>query len=186
MGFLSEYKRPPGAYAFHTTSCENVEPILESGVVRQDSDSPGNKDINAVLSEQGFTDPFPFDRSDVIYCHVDATYVEDTQKSLQEHGFNSDEVVIVVSVGAIDAPMYLADMSLVSDLIDYRHAGSGVMMHADTPEEAVQLYKESIVRVEGPDDIRADPSPERNHTELIIEGDIPPTAIADIRSAASE
>lgn len=62
-------------------------------------------------------------------------------------------VAIVVDVQEVIAPMYLADMTLASDLIDYLYGGAGIMLHADTPEEAVERYQESIIPVETPDDI---------------------------------
>ena len=47
--------------------------------------------------------------------------------------------------------MYLADMTLASDLIDYLYGGAGTMLYADTPEEAVERYQENIIPVETPD-----------------------------------
>lgn len=55
------------------------------------------------------------------------------------------------------------------------------MMHADSPEDVVQLYLESIVRVEDAGDIASDPGPERTHTDLVVDGDIPPSAIVAVR-----
>jgi hypothetical protein len=180
MGFLSPYSDPPGAYVFHQTYCQNVESILEEGILRGQSGLNTNADIEEVLDDLGFVDPFPFDRSNVTYCHIDRTYVEESYQTLQESAFGSDEVIVVVAVENIDAPMYLADMSVISDLIGYRYSSADAMMYADSPEEVVQLYKESIVEIDGAKAIASTPGLDRNHTELVVDGDIPPAAIVDI------
>jgi hypothetical protein len=124
MGFLSAYANPPGAYVFHETYRSMIDSILEEGVLRAQPGLNSNADIEEVLDELGIVDPFPFDRSNVTYCHTDRTYVEESYQSLQDSAFGSDEVIVVVAVEDIDAPMYLADMSVISDLIDYRYIGS--------------------------------------------------------------
>ena len=163
-------------YAYHTTHRENTENILTEGVQCDNSPSYGSSDIIEVLNELGYTDPFPFNRSEVVYCHVDADYVTGTLQSAEESGLASNDVALVVDVDAIDSPMYTADMSIITDLIDYRYSGASVMMHADTPDEVVTNYRESISQVEGTADIKQERS-EHVHTELIIDGSIPPGAI---------
>lgn len=180
MGLLSAYADPPGAYVFHETYRRRIDSILDEGLLRAQPGLNSNEDIEAVVDELGLADPFPFDRSNAIYCHTDRAYVEESYQSLQDSPFASDEVIVVVAVEEIDAPMYLADMSVISDLIDYRHLGADAMMHADSPEEVVQRYVESITKIEGAKDIASPPGPDRNHTELVVNGDIPPTAIAGV------
>jgi hypothetical protein len=92
---------------------------------------------------------------------------------------NPNNVAIVIAVEEIAAPMYLADVSLASDLIDYLHGGSGAMFHSDTPEQAVENYRDSITAVETPDDIAIHVG-DMSCAELIADGDIPPRAIVDV------
>lgn len=174
--FLSEYHNSP-QYAFHLTRRENAERIRAEGIRRDAATEPDSSDIIQMLDELGCDDPFPFDRADVTYCHVDAAYVEAVSSSEDAGGLSMDDVVIVVDVTEIDAGMYLADMSIITDLIDYRYAGPDVMMHADTPEEAVERYRESITRVDGPTDIAAYEGVQNGHAELVVDGDIPTDAI---------
>ena len=163
-------------YAFHSTRRENTEEILAEGLRCDAGDGFGASDINGVMDDLGYTDPFPFDRNAVVYCHVDFDYVRDTLQSVEEAGLAFDDVAIVVDVTAIDHPTYVADMSIITDLIGYRYGGAGGMMHADTPEEAVDRYRESISRVDDAADIE-EACESHVHTELVVEGSIPPEAI---------
>jgi len=176
VSLLSTYRVPDGKYAFHTTSPTNIESIHDHGLRRSNPENIDVGNIEFVLDELGYDDPFPFDRSQVIYCHVDPSYVESTLSM----DLAPSDAIVVVDVEKIEAPMYLADMSIISDLIDYRFAGPEAMMHGDSPAEVVQLYRESIVPVNSAADIASDPGPERSHTELVINGDIPPASIVDI------
>lgn len=180
MGFLSKYDEPPGRFVFHNTSSSDVESILEEGVLRTKSRYGTSKDIDEVLKELDYENPFPFDRKNAAYCHVDRAYVEEIYRTLQGSGFAHDDVILVVDVDEIDAPMYLADMGLISDLIDYRHASADVMLYSNSPNEAVRGYQKSIVEVDGAEEIASQPGPERNHTELVVDGDIPPAAVVDV------
>jgi hypothetical protein len=181
MNPLIEYQQPPGAYAFHTTKEENADAIREDGIKHAIDTSSTTSSVERALSKLGYDSPFPFDRTAVTYCGVDAEF---TGKMFSSHPgseihTNNDSVAIVVDVQAIIAPMYLADMTLASDLIDYVYGGAGVMLHADTPEEAVEQYRESIRPVETPDDI-ASHADTLTHAELVVDGDIPPSAIVDV------
>lgn len=140
-----------------------------------------NATIEEVLDELGIVDSFSFDQSNVTYCHTDKAYVEESYQWLQGSGLESNEVIVVVAVKDINAPMYLSDMSVISDLIDYRYFGPDAMIHADSPEEVVRLYQESFVQVDGPEEIASNSGSDQNHTELVVDGDIPPTAIVDVR-----
>lgn len=53
------------------------------------------------------------------------------------------------------------------------------MLHADTPEQAVENYRDSITPVETPDDI-ASHAENIGRAELIVDRDIPPGAIIDV------
>ena len=182
MGELSEYRQPHGKFAFHETDPENRESIRKHGIQRTEDSGVDITNIDTVLQELGYTDPFPFDRTEATYCHLDVEYI---QEANEEFGTLISAVTVVVAVDEISAPMYLADMSLISDLIEYLYDGSTVMFHADSPEEIVRRYRKSITPVESVADICAD-STDRNHTELVIDGDIPPSAIIEICSIDSQ
>ena len=180
MNPLIEYQQPPGAYAFHTTKEENADAIREDGIKHAIDTSSTTSSVERALSKLGYDSPFPFDRTAVTYCGVDAEF---KGKMFSSHPYSdlshSDSVAIVVDVREIIAPMYLADMTFASDLIDYLYVGAGIMLHADTPEEAVEQYRESITPVETPDDI-ASHADTLTHAELVVDGDIPPSAIVDV------
>lgn len=167
-------------YAFHTTSPENVAEIRESGIQSQTELASDSSDILEVLSELGYSDPFPFDRRTATYCHIDERYVTQMLRAQEKSPFDNQEQVVRVDVTGIDCPMYLADMSVITDLIDYRYAGASGMFHTETPHEAVKLYQDSIKPVQSPRDISAYEGHPDGHTELVVDGCIPPSAIVDV------
>jgi hypothetical protein len=179
MNPLSEYEHPVGAYAFHTTQQENAGSIREHGLKHTADAGSTTSSIETVLTELGYDSPFPFDRTAVTYCHIDAAFSGEMLPSHPDSELTSDTVAIVIDVEEITAPMYLADMSLASDLIDYRHGGADIMIHADTPDQAVENYRDSITAVETPRDIASHVA-NMDHAELVVDGDIPPGAIVDI------
>lgn len=104
----------------------------------------------------------------------------ETLDSQTDTALMPDEVAIVIDVARITAPMYLADMSLISDLIDYLYEGADIMLYADTPGQAVERYRDSITLVETPADVAGYVDTGVGHAELIVDGDIPPDAIVEI------
>jgi|APHM01.1.fsa_nt_gi hypothetical protein len=181
MNPLSEYEHPVGAYVFHTTQQENIDSIREHGIKHTTDASSTTASIETALTELGYDSPFPFDRTAVTYCGVDAEFSGEMLPSHpdSEFNFNSNTVAIVVAVAEVTAPMHLADMSVAGDLIDYLYGGAGVMLHADTPDQVVENYRDSITVVETPDDI-ASHTENLGHAELVVDGDVPPEAIVDI------
>lgn len=178
MGLLSGYQE--STFAYHSTPRENAASIRTNGLRQDAAKQTDSTDIIDILAELGYSDPFQFDRGAVTYCHVDAAYVESVLQPHDDSALTPDDVVVIVDVSELDVPMYLADMSIITDLIDYRYAGVEQMMYADTPDEVVDLYRESITEVEGPETIEAYDN-DSTHTELVVDGDIPPTAIAAVR-----
>jgi hypothetical protein len=179
MNPLAEYAQPVGAYAFHTTQKENVESIRAQGISHTADTEGTTSSVAAVLNDLGYDSPFPFDRSAVVYCGVDADFSAEMLPSQSEHGLTDGLVTVVVAVDAITAPMYVADMSLAGDLLDYRYGGADIMLHADTPDKAVEAYRDSIEAVETPAEI-ATQAETVHHPELVIKGDVHTDAIADV------
>ncbi len=179
MNPIAEYKEPVGAFAFHRTPRENIDSIQANGIKHTEDPASNTRTIDTVLSELNYDSPFPFDRTTVTYCHVDAEYVADTLPSRSDSKLSSTDVTIVVDVTQLTAPMFLADMALASDLIDYRYGGADVMLQADTPEQAIEQYRNSITPVDTPADIASHVETGISHAELIIDGDIPPAALVD-------
>jgi len=147
-------------YVYHSTQSDNVESIQKNGLISgcKNSDS---EYIVEVMNELGYSDPFPFSRKNVTYCHIDAEYVKMIQ-GWENNSFN------------------LADMSFITDLIDYKYAGPSNLMHAETPEESIELYKESIQKVNCPKDIQDYTVSDKGHAELIVDGNIPQSAIFNV------
>lgn len=180
MNSLAEYKEPVGAFVFHQTHPENIESIRAAGIKHTTEPGSNSTTIDTVLTDLGYDSPFPFDRTTATYCHVDAAYVAETLPSQTDTALIRDEVAIVIDVARITAPMYLADMSLVSDLIDYLHGGADVMLYADKPDQAVERYRDSITLVETPADIASYVDIGVGHAELIMDGGIHPDSIVEI------
>lgn len=177
MNPLSKYQAPPGAYAFHCTDEENVDSIREDGILRSSGPDHDTSTIDAVLADLGYESPFPFGRTDVTYCHVDP---EDVIPPGDEASTLARDRAVVVDVDCLSAPLYLADMAFISDLIDYRHVGPDIMISADTPERVIDLYRQSIVSVDSREDIVTYLERGYKWPELLVEGDIPPSAIVDV------
>jgi len=177
---LAEYEEPVGAFAFHQTHPENIDSIRAAGIKHTADPGSNTTTIDTVLTDLGYDSPFPFDRTAATYCHVDAAYVAETLASQTDTALMPDEVAIVIDVARITAPMYLADMSLISDLIDYLYEGADIMLYADTPGQAVERYRDSITLVETPADVAGYVDTGVGHAELIVDGDIPPDAIVEI------
>jgi hypothetical protein len=118
----------------------------------------------------------------VVYAYVDAEYALGLISEYEgEDGWlASDAVLVVIDLAKVSAPMYVANMSIITDLIDYRYAGSENMMHAETPEQAVELYQQSIEPVSSWSDIEAYSRAPHEELELVIENEVPASAIVDI------
>jgi hypothetical protein len=171
------YRAEAGRYVFHNTPRPNATSIQTTGVDPTRPSGPTSSDVIAVLGELGYDDPFPFDRERVVYCSVDADYVRRNLRGREKYPGTDDSVYAVIDVTLVDAPLYMADMGIISDLIDYRVAGPRQMEHSDTPEQAVEQYHESITPVATPQAIRAYEPPRSNASELIIDGPVPPEAV---------
>jgi len=180
MNPLTEYEHPVGAYAFHTTHNENVASIQEHGIKTTEQPGPSTNDAETALADLGYDNPFPFDRTTVTYCHVNYEYIADRHDPEIDTVPLNDDETIVIDTTKIIAPMYIADMDHISDLLDYHYVGSRIMIRSDTPDEAIEQYRNSITLVETPDDIASHLTSDISHAELIIDGHIPPAAIVDI------
>jgi len=163
-------------YAYHSTQDKHVNSIIEKGL-----DSPElNHDseiIIEVLEELGYQDYFPFSRENVNYAHVKKEYIE---YIFNQNEFNQDYAVVIIDITKIENPIYVADMSMITNLIDYKFGGNKVLMNADTVEESVEIYKNNIYEINSPDDIPLYDAKIEGHTELIIDGNVPPLAIENV------
>jgi len=181
MNGLSKYICPVGKYAFHRTQVENVESIKKHGVQHERAIKDDTLAIQNALVHFGYEDRFPFDRSTVTYCYIDGEYVRDLHAD-PFGALSREEVTVVVAVDEIPAPMYLADMSAITTLIKLHSVGSHRAPYYQSPEDVVRQYRESIIQVESAADIRSD-QVEGKHTELVVNGEIPTSAIVDVLPA---
>lgn len=129
------------------------------------------------LRARGYDDLFPFDRSSAVYCYFDANRTEKIHELASE--FANDDVVIVVDLERVPAPLYLADMRAATEFVDYGVAPETAPM-TDTFEDAVKQYRESIVRIDGLGEASEQKGASYDHPELIVDGDIPTEAILDV------
>jgi hypothetical protein len=172
---------PGSGYAFHRTSPANVASIREHGIRRDRERGTDSAMILDVLEEFGGAQPLPFDRRSVVYLHVDPEAVrESLEGTVDEGGLNTDAAHVVVDVTKVDAPVYVANMSVVTDLLDYGYGAGDQMLHGETPEAVVEAYRDSVTRVETPAELTALVLPDAGAWELVVDGDVPPTAIVDV------
>jgi len=176
---LNSYRHPRGRFAFHTTARENVASIRKDGLRKSAACGPDTQTATGALRSRGYDDPFPFDRSAVVYCYFDANDAVHSHEFANR--FANDDVVVIVDLKRIPAPLYLADMSAASDFIEYRVAPDWVP-ETDTFEEAVQQYRESILRIGGLEEVPDQWRTRYGHPELVVNGDVPTEAIVDIQS----
>lgn len=159
------------------TARDNVASIREDGLQRSAGSNADTELVTEALMSRGYDDPFPFDRTGVIYCHLDASVVEEAYKILNE--FANDPATVVVDLGVVSAPLYLADMGIASEFIDH-HVAPAATTATNTFDEAVQEYRESIVRLDSIDSVPEQIDVFDGHPELVVDGDIPAKAIVEI------
>ena len=174
---LSPYRRPKGRFAFHITARENAPSIRKDGLRQSVACNSDTETITEALVSHGYDNVIPFDRSEVVCCHLDADYPK-------EYGmydwFGNDDIVVVLDLETVLAPLYLADMSAANECINH-HVAPDPATVTDTFDEAVRKYCESIVRLDGTDPVPKQTSKVGGYPELIINGDVPREAIVDIR-----
>lgn len=175
---LEPYRRPNARFAFHTTTRENVASIRRDRIRQSAACNADTETTTEALASRGYEEPFPFERDAVVYCHPDSSYVKAVSGLFD--GFANDEVVVVVDLNAVSAPLYLTDMTAASELIDH-HVASDAATTTETFDEAVQQYRESIVRFDGIDAIPDQIGEINGYPELVVDGDIPVEAIVDVR-----
>ena len=168
-------------YVFHCADPANVESILDAGIEHTRPPGPDTQDAADVINSLASDTHFPFDRTNVVYCYTTPTYVAKTLRDREHHSDFFDDVVLVIDTTKINAPMYLADMSTVSDLLDYYYVDASIMIRYDTPTEALAAYDDSIQRVTSPADIAAyDSGIVGGLPELIVDGTVPADAVVDV------
>jgi hypothetical protein len=180
----SPHLAPGSGYAFHGTRPENVASIREHGIRRDRERGTDSAIILDVLEAVAGEHPLPFDRRSVVYLHVDPEIVrESLEGTLDMGGLSADRAHVVVDVTLVDAPIYVADMSAASDLLDYGCGAGDQMLRGETPEAVVATYRDSIARVETRADVAAvavADDVDAHGLELVVDGDVPPTAIVDV------
>lgn len=167
---------PNKNYIYHSTQRKNVNSILEQGITSIDT-SVDSQLIIDVLKKLDYEDYFPFCRTDVNYFGIHEEFVE-YDLNLKE--FDTNSAFIVVDVRNIDSPMYIADMSLSSKILDYACAGEWILRNYESIEEVIHAYKKSIFKIDKISDIYKYDEKINGTGELIIDGDIPPEKIVNV------
>lgn len=168
--------------AFHSTERENIPSIRENGI-HADLIADDSEMIVDILEELGYDDPFPFDRREVNYAHIDPERVSkrlQRQREEERTGRSSKYVFFAIDMSRVDCPIYLANMSIITDLIDYDVGGARHMMYSDCPEESVEKYRDSISQVRTQEDIEQYDFPDNGCIEMVIDGDISPEALITV------
>lgn len=114
------------------------------------------------------------------YAHIDSEYVK-MVLGWDNSSYSVDESVVIINIEKIDSEMYLADMGIITNLIDYYFVGDNGLEDVESPEEAIQVYQDTIKSVNSAKDIQDYILEyDSSHAELIVDGDIPPSAIHDV------
>jgi len=174
---LGPYRQPNGRFAFHTTAREHVASIRRDGIRRSAACNVDTEITTEALAFRGYEDPFPFDRDAVVYCHLDASYVEEVAQTFDK--FANDDIVVVVDLDSVSAQLYLADMTAASEFIDH-HVASEAATTTDTFDEAVRQYRESIVRFDSVGAVSEQIGEINGYPELVVDGDVSAGAIVDV------
>jgi len=175
---LSSYRSSEEKFGFHMTGRDNADSIRDEGLKRSLTNNSDTELIAEALASQGYDSEFPFDRTDVIYCHLAPSEVVEAYEISRE--FANDPVVIVVDLEVVSTPSYLADMTIANELIDH-HVAPNAPTTTETFDEAVRQYREGIIRLDGVSSIRKQQEKIDGYPELVIDGDIPPKAIVESR-----
>lgn len=174
---LSKYSQPKGRYVFHSTPQDNEQSIRNEGIRHSAEGSSAPTKIVKTLEELEVASTIPFDPRSATYCHILSSDVEKLTDS--ESVFGHEDIIFVVDVEQIDGPMYVSDMSVAGDLMDYQYGGSKILINGDSIEEVVSLYHERLTPVSSWKDVTATLDGSRDSPELIIDGSVPPSAIID-------
>jgi hypothetical protein len=174
---LSQYSQPKGRYVFHSTPKDNEQSILNEGIRHSAEGSSAPPQIVKTLEELEVASTVPFDPRSATYYHI---LISDVEELIDwESEYANEEAIFVVDVDQIDVPMYVSDMSVAGDLMDYQYGGSKILINGDSIEEVVTLYQERLTPVSSWKDIAATLDGSRKSPELIINGSVPPSAIVD-------
>jgi hypothetical protein len=133
--------------------------------------------IVETLEDLEVASAIPFDPRSVTYCHILSSDVEEFCD--WETEYSNEEIIFVVDVEQIDAQMYVSDMAVASDLMDYQYGGSKILMNGDSIEEVGSLYQDRLMSVSSWKDIATTLDGSRESPELVIDGSVPPSAIVD-------
>lgn len=177
---LSPYRGSQGQFGFHMTARDNADSIRDEGLQGSPTNNSDTELIAEALASQGYDSEFLFDRTEVIYCHLDPSEVVEAYEISSK--FTNNPVVVVVDLGALSTPLYLADMTVANELIDH-HVAPNAPTATETFDEAVRQYRESIIRLDGISSIRKQQEKIDGYPELVIGGDVPPKAIVESRPA---
>lgn len=130
---------------------------------------------------------YPVNRREAVYCWPNAEYVNKLAPTDDEGdlgGLVNDYTGIIIDITQIDHPMFIADMSAMTNLITEWHKPNSITI-PDTPPttlveypgiRAARDYLHTITPVESYSDIQS-ASADLSWPELIIEGDVPATSI---------
>lgn len=176
MGLTASHRQNE-RFALHITDRDNVASIREDGLKGSNTTNADTDLITEALRTEGHDSPFPFDRTRVVYCHVDPTAVDWAHRVSTE--FANTPAVVVVNLNEVSNPLYLASMSIANEFIDH-HVAPAANTATQSLDEAVRKYNESIVQLSDTDSVSQHQDEFTDHPELIVDGDVPTDAIVEI------
>ncbi|WP_152421007.1 hypothetical protein [Halorubrum coriense] len=175
MGLTASHRQKE-RFAFHITDRDKVASIREGGLKGSNTTNADTDLIAEALTTEGYDSPFPFDRTQVVYCHVNPAAVDWARKSSTE--FANTPAVVVVDLSKVLDPLYIASMTIANDFIDHHVAPAGNTA-TESLDEAVRKYNDSIVQLSDIDSISQHRDEFTDHIELIVDGDVPTEAIVE-------
>jgi hypothetical protein len=175
----------PSEFVFHTTEPEKLSSIRTQGLIPGGGETDGTVAIiQQAIDSLDVDVTLPIDRGEVSYHHIGFEYVNDVyaQPADDTPLSSSPPGIIVTRFDQIDAPTYIGDMGLASDLLDYQLAGEDHLMYADSPEDALKQYAETLVEVTTVDELSEYSRTDDGRYELLVDGPINPDAFATVIS----
>lgn len=170
-------------FIYHSTAVETIPTILQEGLVSSGENHRSNaeSDLEAMADQKDIC--LPIKRQECIFLYPSlrqavemATFERGPPGSLPAVFARSG--LLVIEATSLDEDLYLADFDLFSEVIDLQYIPPDDIIQSESYEAALTNYAKSVTPFDAFDSID-EISNSFRRPELLIEADIPPTAIRE-------
>lgn len=173
----------PDQYFYHTTSLENISPVLCEGLLPRNPShrEKVEEDLITVSAENDID--ISIDRRDCVFCYpsLSQALTPFELKPSDEEGLLGDrQGVIVIDREQITDEMFLGEFKLITEAITLQHKENpDEKMLASSYEDALVRYADSLIRISSFDTLGS--QYERfEYPEIVVAGKIAPQAIVSV------